>query len=64
MSALYIATLVDPETGARLDTFDGEMTEAQLEAYLALAHEEKPGPNGETLFRFDGYWGGYMGAGA
>jgi hypothetical protein len=58
---MYLLIQIDPETGARIDTDDAEMTETQLDAFLANALEIKRDVwDGMEIYRFADGWYSYM----
>lgn len=58
--ALYVLIVVDPVTGARLDSDDVEMTEKQLDNYLSNSLETATDRNGRTIYRFADGWYSYI----
>jgi len=54
--ALYVLIVVNPETGARVETDDVELTERELDAYLSNALEVSTDRNGRAIYRFADGW--------
>ena len=57
---MFQITKIDPETGNRLDTYDDELSEEQLDAHIANAHETARDRNGALIFRFGNDWFTYL----
>lgn len=60
MSALYQIIKVDPLTSARLETYDDELNDKELDEFLSYPDETKVDRDGTKLYRFADDWFSYI----
>jgi hypothetical protein len=57
---LYLLIIIDPTTGARLDTDEDEMTADQLDSFFANALEVQDNKFFGKIYRFGDGWYSYI----